>query len=316
MSTYHYVDGETFLLNIADEWCANVGRKVEWVGRDSLFGRWPFMPSAPPTLVRHDLVGAAPVGGPPLVVTPPFPSMLVYGNDGGAGIRPPLTGGRSYVAAVERWDSESRAALALSYDRPDIAEELSRSRSRVPDERWDVSISVFLERDGGAWVDRRWYVSLDDLGRPIGRQQHNGWGGWDDSELVSLDDLDDPRIRYPILVVQGVMHALALMNCKNVTVEPDPVALPPRPVRRRRDRDGLPTLEFKTLKVAPSATSHRTAPGSDTSSIPMHVCRGHFKTYAPDRPLFGKLVGTYWWQDHARGSSDVGTVDKDYELAP
>jgi hypothetical protein len=46
----------------------------------------------------------------------------------------------------------------------------------------------------------------------------------------------------------------------------------------------------------------------------LHICRGHFKTFTPDAPLFGKLTGTYWWADHVRGAAELGEVDKDYRL--
>jgi len=49
----------------------------------------------------------------------------------------------------------------------------------------------------------------------------------------------------------------------------------------------------------------------------LHICRGHFKTFAPDAPLLGKAVGTFWWGPQVRGSREEGTVLKDYRvLAP
>jgi hypothetical protein len=46
----------------------------------------------------------------------------------------------------------------------------------------------------------------------------------------------------------------------------------------------------------------------------LHICRGHFKTYTADAPLFGTVTGTYWWADQVHGSADLGVVDKDYRL--
>jgi len=43
--------------------------------------------------------------------------------------------------------------------------------------------------------------------------------------------------------------------------------------------------------------------------------RGHFKTYTKDKPLFGKLVGKYWFKPHARGNKKKGVVVKDYSLS-
>lgn len=33
-----------------------------------------------------------------------------------------------------------------------------------------------------------------------------------------------------------------------------------------------------------------------------------------DKPLFGKLKGTYWWNPHVRGTEESGVVEKDYRI--
>jgi hypothetical protein len=45
-----------------------------------------------------------------------------------------------------------------------------------------------------------------------------------------------------------------------------------------------------------------------------HFCRSHFKTYTEEKPLFGKYVGDFWWDAHARGSIKKGLVTKDYKI--
>ncbi len=52
--------------------------------------------------------------------------------------------------------------------------------------------------------------------------------------------------------------------------------------------------------------------GSYTNRI--HLCRGHFKRYTKDKPLFGKYVGLWWWQPSVRGRNKEGIIYKDYEL--
>jgi hypothetical protein len=47
---------------------------------------------------------------------------------------------------------------------------------------------------------------------------------------------------------------------------------------------------------------------------PLHICRGHFKTFTEEARLFGKYTGTYWWPAHVRGSVDEGVVEKDYRV--
>jgi hypothetical protein len=46
----------------------------------------------------------------------------------------------------------------------------------------------------------------------------------------------------------------------------------------------------------------------------LHICRGHFKTFTEDAPLFGKRVGTYWWASQVRGKAEEGVVEKDYRV--
>jgi len=45
----------------------------------------------------------------------------------------------------------------------------------------------------------------------------------------------------------------------------------------------------------------------------LHICRGHFKTY-DEKPLFGRLKGTFWWPQTLRGSANQGVVLKDYAV--
>jgi hypothetical protein len=43
----------------------------------------------------------------------------------------------------------------------------------------------------------------------------------------------------------------------------------------------------------------------------LHVCRGHFARYTEERPLFGRVAGTFWRPMHLRGSASEGLVLKD-----
>lgn len=47
-----------------------------------------------------------------------------------------------------------------------------------------------------------------------------------------------------------------------------------------------------------------------------HICRGHFKTYTEEKPLFGSITGTYWWANQVRGSKERGEVKKRYQVSP
>ncbi len=55
---------------------------------------------------------------------------------------------------------------------------------------------------------------------------------------------------------------------------------------------------------------------ADDGAVPLHMVRGHFKTYTPEKPLFGRMTGTYWWAHHLRGDESAGVVHHDYEVGP
>lgn len=47
----------------------------------------------------------------------------------------------------------------------------------------------------------------------------------------------------------------------------------------------------------------------------LHICRGHFKHFE-DKPLFGRVRGTFWWGSMVRGTESKGKVIHDYEVTP
>jgi hypothetical protein len=115
-------------------------------------------------------------------------------------------------------------------------------------------------------------------------------------------------------VLPPLLMAHSLLGCKNVDTEdhrPD-ARLSKANVKRR----GEPLVKFKTLTIRPMGgsreTGRRVELGGGQSSL--HLVRGHFKTFSQERPLFGSIVGTYWWSPNVRGNAEVGTVVKDYSL--
>jgi hypothetical protein len=48
----------------------------------------------------------------------------------------------------------------------------------------------------------------------------------------------------------------------------------------------------------------------------LHICRGHFSTYSEEKPLFGRVAGTFWIPAHTRGQIKEGVVISDYKVSP
>lgn len=116
------------------------------------------------------------------------------------------------------------------------------------------------------------------------------------------------------LPVLGFTFSFA--NCRNVARDLN--SMPPK-VAKKRARKGLPVFRYYTLRISKvMGASKQSAPG-DPDAIPpgrpLHIVRGHFKTYTAEKPLLGHAVGTFWWADSARGKAEHGKVTKEYEVA-
>lgn len=69
------------------------------------------------------------------------------------------------------------------------------------------------------------------------------------------------------------------------------------------------------LRVVPFAELKRRALGAPTGAMqPLHWVMGHPKTFTAERPLFGKHVGTYWWQPSLHGRDKSRFIAKSYEI--
>jgi hypothetical protein len=116
----------------------------------------------------------------------------------------------------------------------------------------------------------------------------------------------------PLLI--PAVFAVSLIHCRNVALRPvDP---PERLSRKHERKHGQPLARYHVLDIAPMRRILDTEGEAQTRGLghALHICRGHFKTFTEEAPLFGKRVGTYWWPAHVRGSSEEGVVVKDYRV--
>jgi hypothetical protein len=113
---------------------------------------------------------------------------------------------------------------------------------------------------------------------------------------------------------QVVLFGITLLNCKNVHAREQPCDA--KLAKRYEERHGHKRPRYYVLDIEPMRQKFRDANGGkDGISLAkaLHICRGHFKNF-DEKPLFGKLKGTYWWQPHVRGDAEAGVVDKDYRI--
>jgi hypothetical protein len=111
-----------------------------------------------------------------------------------------------------------------------------------------------------------------------------------------------------------VLFAIGLLHCKNV-VSIEKGGKNPNIKNRRHRSKGT---KHYVLDVVPARNIKRTEYEHPINGSPqrIHFRRGHFKEYTMDKPLFGKYVGTFWWEAHVAGSKDIGEIKKDYRILP
>lgn len=110
--------------------------------------------------------------------------------------------------------------------------------------------------------------------------------------------------------------AIQLLHCKNVETNAASIA---QKVKEKREKRGVPSVEYKILSVAPLRKAiqvEREAVSGTSVRKALHFARGHFKDFSQGKGLFGKHKGLYWWHDQVRGDVAQGVIDKDYRVKP
>jgi ribosomal protein S14 len=104
------------------------------------------------------------------------------------------------------------------------------------------------------------------------------------------------------------------MHCRNIAI--NVVAPPPKLAKAARKRHGVPLVRFRTINIEPMRQVLRTEGRSHETGIKraLHICRGHFRTYSEEKPLFGRVSGTFFIPAHARGSASEGVVVPQYAV--
>ena len=105
-----------------------------------------------------------------------------------------------------------------------------------------------------------------------------------------------------------------LLACKNIGAADNE---PPAKLNKARAKKGKqPLFTYKILVIKPTSKRQQSLEAQGLWENRIHLCRGHFKEYTGDKPLFGKYTGRYWWQPAVRGRNRDGVVMKDYEVKP
>lgn len=113
----------------------------------------------------------------------------------------------------------------------------------------------------------------------------------------------------------AAFYALSLLHCRNVVTE---MREPSTKLQRARQRRGKRPL-FRFRELAVQTRQHQIRPLRSLigahRDLSLHTVRGHFKTFTPDHPAFGRVAGTFWCPPFMRGHKEFGVVEKDYVMS-
>jgi hypothetical protein len=107
--------------------------------------------------------------------------------------------------------------------------------------------------------------------------------------------------------------ALGWMNCKNINLVTD---RPNERIAKKRQRRGkFAGLSYERLVIDGAAGQPtRSNREAEATGKRLHMVRGHFATYTDERPLFGRVTGTFWRAWHVRGDASFGQIHHEYHL--
>lgn len=121
-------------------------------------------------------------------------------------------------------------------------------------------------------------------------------------------------------VIHIALASIAFSHCKNVTVVPH---VPSSGEQKHALVMGRPpVVTYHTIEIDPThaVVKHEQArvERGEVQPKALHIVRGHFAEYSPEKPLFGnpKNVGRFFIPMHARGTAKAGTIVKDYNVLP
>jgi hypothetical protein len=126
------------------------------------------------------------------------------------------------------------------------------------------------------------------------------------------DEETDAMRRSYLSLMQPAFLATSFMHCRNVTQTT--VTPPPKLAKAQGKRHGVPLVRYRTIDIDPMRQVLKSEGQVHENGIKraLHICRGHFRTYTEEKPLFGKVTGTFFVPMHARGSASDGVVVQDY----
>lgn len=264
-------------------------------------------------------------------VAPPFDSFWVeyFGKRGFVASNPPH--GRTGLACYVGFDRKKVENGEVSIY-PDVYDELI---AKYPTVRWVMFCMPVFAVSGKKPVMAHWIAMfmIDGEGGFVLREESNNPLCW--APLLKGEPwegiINDAVVVHGALIdtVLPLFECLKIMHCKNVKLESDGSNGGMKERERKKFKqtfgDKCEAKYYELVvddgngKKIKLSSQNTTPPGNGRIGVgygdnALHVVRGNFATYSDDRPLFGRLVGTFFRPSHMRGVKNCGVVKKDYRV--
>lgn len=130
--------------------------------------------------------------------------------------------------------------------------------------------------------------------------------------------LTGPKAQHFADSLGGFLHipfmTLCFCHCKNIELTEH--KLTEGKLSQKKKNKLKAAYRYYVLNIEPMKNILKYEGESEKTGLKkaLHICRGHFATYTPDAPLFGRVTGTFWKPMHVRGNKKEGVVIKDYKI--
>jgi hypothetical protein len=185
--------------------------------------------------------------------------------------------------------------------------------------RWSVKATLVTEHSKGMPIGpvAYWYFLLDPTGRPV-LDPDNPEGVVFAGDIPKLQPVSPP---VEVVLEEGgsllpyfapALLAVAFANCKGIVTE----RIEAKGRVGKKTKHKTARASYLVLRIDPMRKVFENEGQASTRGLrhALHICRGHFKTFTADAPLFGRHEGTYFWPAHVRGHSEEGIRVKDYSV--
>lgn len=238
----------------------------------------------------------------------------------------------SKATSEGRYSSSKRVVLIL--DGKNVKDFMAKTNSYVRFKDFDMTlldnprvihVVTFGKEDSSGMWDPAYMlvtINLDNFFQIADEGQVQTWCLMPDTTrlLAAAHTLSEDDDIMSILLgdaahgIQTAMNALTCLNARNVTAVSVP---PPKFANKQRFLKQKPlffeyhvldiflTPEIRKMVRTDPLKARNILDSQLKASVALHTVRGHFKR---------RKTGLFWWSPFARGSKDIGVVDKDYAL--